>query len=133
LRRPLPFWLSETAGTFLRYLAVGISFIPAGLLYSVAVLAGWDHWLVGLVCLGLGFATASVVWKKGEHWEVRIMRQEQRTGQGATVLLWVRERPWVQVSATSPGQPEAREAVTPAPVYKPPPIRLYQPTIAEHQ
>jgi hypothetical protein len=97
----LPFWLSELVGLFLRYLGVGLAFAPAGLVYSLAVLAGWDHWLVTVICLALGFVTASVVWRKLGFLEVRIVHEEQVTEQGAMLRVSVTGVPWLQVGMGS--------------------------------
>jgi hypothetical protein len=50
----------------LLYLAVGLAFVPAGLLYALAQLVGWGNWAVAAVFLGLGFLMAHFVWGKLE-------------------------------------------------------------------
>jgi hypothetical protein len=52
---------------FLLYLAVGLAFVPAGLLYALVGLVGWGNWLVAAVCLGFGFLMVHVVWTKLER------------------------------------------------------------------
>jgi len=61
------FWLRDWNTMFLLYLAVGLAFVPAGLLYALAELVGWGNWLVAAVCLGLGFLVAHFVWAKLER------------------------------------------------------------------
>ncbi len=87
MKRPAPFWLSETINTFLRYLAVGVALIPAGVVYSLTVLAGWDRWWVATICLTLGFVTAALAWRRTASLEVTIVKKEQVTSQGATLRL----------------------------------------------
>ncbi len=101
MKRPLPFWLSETVKTFLRYLAVGAAFVPAGFIYSLAVLAQWDRWWIAAICLVLGFATASVVWRKLAGLEGRIVQKEQVTPQGSKLRFVFRDAPWLQMSSSS--------------------------------
>src|SRR5713101_3278511 len=59
-------WLRETARLTLRYLAVGISFIPAGLVYSGFRTIGWDSPVSVALSLVLGFWIASLVWNRFE-------------------------------------------------------------------
>ncbi len=55
-------WLHETASLLLGYLAVGASFIPAGLLYAGLRLLGWQSPLTAIIPLALGFLLAHRVW-----------------------------------------------------------------------
>ena len=57
-------WSRETARLFLQYLAVGLSFIPAALLYALFAATGRDSTFMGLVCLGFGFLCAHWVWNR---------------------------------------------------------------------
>jgi hypothetical protein len=53
---------SEPLKTILLYLAVGVAFLPWGVLYAGLSLSGWDHWSLALLLLGGGFLTAHAVW-----------------------------------------------------------------------
>jgi len=55
-------WLREVTKMFLKYLAVGAAFVPWGVLYSLLVFAGWGHWVIAVLMLGGGFATAHFAW-----------------------------------------------------------------------
>lgn len=72
-------WLRDWRTMFLLYLAVGFAFVPAGVLYALAGLAGWDNWPVAAVCLGFGFLTAHLVWTKLER---RLMEGARRSAMG---------------------------------------------------
>jgi len=56
------YWLHELGRMFLLYLAVGVAFVPFGLIYALLALAGWDHWFVAVVALAGGFLAARFVW-----------------------------------------------------------------------
>lgn len=71
-------WLRETTKLFLRYLAVGASFIPAGLLYALAARMGWNSPLVALALLGLSFLIARSVWDALEKQSTALQRQVAR-------------------------------------------------------
>jgi len=75
-------WLHEIKGMFFLYLAVGVAFVPWGIVYSLFVLAGWDHWLPALLMLGGGFTTAHFVWRK---LETRMQIRPTLTAGGASV------------------------------------------------
>jgi hypothetical protein len=83
---------------FLLYLAVGLAFVPAGLLYALVGLLGWGNWLVAAVCLGFGFLVAHVVWTKLER---RLTTGARRTamGQGRDDL---QEKAHIRVDIQSP-------------------------------
>lgn len=55
-------WLRETGRLTLRYLAVGICFVPAGLMYAVFREVGWDGLGSIALSLGSGFSIAYFVW-----------------------------------------------------------------------
>lgn len=57
-------WWRETGRLTLRYLAVGVSFAAAGLVYGLVSQRSGPNALYGLVCLGLGFFTAHLVWTR---------------------------------------------------------------------
>jgi hypothetical protein len=59
-------WLRETARLTLRYLAVGVSFIPAGLVYGGFRRVGWDSPVSVALSLVFGFWIASLVWNRLE-------------------------------------------------------------------
>ncbi len=93
-------WLHDWRTMFLLYLAVGLAFVPAGLLYALAGLVGWGNWFVAAVCLGFGFLMAHVVWTKLER---RLTAGAGRTAMGegrddlqevAHVRIVI-ESPWV--------------------------------------
>ena len=87
------------------YTAVGVAFIPAGALYSLGISMGWNEALTSVVCLGLGFLTAHVVWTKLRMWlgwkklqgwlaaigrrEVPAMREEKHTAAVRTVTVTI--------------------------------------------
>lgn len=53
---------SETTKTFLMYLAIGMAFLPWGMLYALISLSGWDHWSLVVLLLGAGLLTSHFVW-----------------------------------------------------------------------
>jgi hypothetical protein len=55
-------WLHDTGRLTLRYLAIGVSFIPAGVLYVVFRHVGWETPLLVAVSLAFGFSMAYYVW-----------------------------------------------------------------------
>lgn len=57
-------WLREAGKFYLMYLAVGLAFIPFGLVYGLLALKEWNHPLAGLILLGGGFLTARSVWER---------------------------------------------------------------------
>jgi hypothetical protein len=87
-------WLRDWRTMFLLYLAVGFAFVPAGLLYALAGLAGWDNWPVAAGCLGFGFLTAYPVWTNLER---RLTAGARRTAMGEG-LDDLREKPRVVVN-----------------------------------
>jgi hypothetical protein len=56
-------WLRETGALAGRYILVGLAFVPAGLLYSAWVTAKSATPFAMILCIGLGFALAVVVWR----------------------------------------------------------------------
>jgi len=56
-------WWREVGKLFLLYLAAGAAFVPWGAVYSLFLLAGWDHWIIAVLMLAGGFATAHFVWR----------------------------------------------------------------------
>lgn len=96
MARQTALWLRETGRLFLRYLAVGASFIPAGLIYAGFHLAGWISPISAGVSLGIGFGTAHYVWNLLESRELtaEIISEQQ------TVVAAASEAPVL------PGRPQ---------------------------
>ena len=116
-------WLREVTKMFLKYLAVGAAFIPWGVLYSLLVLAGWDHWVIAVLMLGGGFATAHFAWTALE----KRMR----------VQLVEISRPTTPVAfGRAAMERHIHEVIWPAPVMFPtvglPRTQLFQPTAVAH-
>lgn len=129
MRRPWSSWSCEVARTFLRYLAVGGAFVPAGLVYALAAVAGWGHWVVASVCLGVGFLMAHILWRKTERWEVRTVRHDQVTSQGAETRFSFRQVPWLQMPTSS----SLGERSTNATIYVVTPPLIEGPRISQGQ
>lgn len=70
-------WWRETGRLLLRYLAVGASFIPAGLIYARFRSAGWDNLVSAVLSLGLGLWAAHYVWNLFEALSTEIIFSEQ--------------------------------------------------------
>lgn len=56
-------WLHETKRLMLLYLAAGGSLVPAGILYALLVLAGWDSIWIALLCLSTSLLMVRYVWQ----------------------------------------------------------------------
>jgi hypothetical protein len=56
-------WLRETGALAGRYILVGLAFVPAGLLYAAWSVAKSGTPFAMILCTGLGFAFAIVVWR----------------------------------------------------------------------
>lgn len=132
-------WLRDRRTMFLLYLAVGFAFVPAGLLYALAGLAGWDNWPVAAVCLGFGFLTAHFVWTKLER---RLMEGARRSAMGegqddpressVTISLW--DPQWPHPPNSALGQPPATSTqyIWWTPVVQTPRIEHTQAPVTDH-
>ena len=56
-------FLRESVRLYVRYLSVGLSAIPAGLVYGICVAKGYDRWWVALLAIAVSLAVARTVWK----------------------------------------------------------------------
>lgn len=76
-------WLRDAKKTFLLYLAVGVAFIPGGLLYALLTILGWNHWAVAILSLAIGFLIAHFAWTRLER---RMTAKLEQHGPQATQL-----------------------------------------------
>lgn len=128
------FWLRDWRRMSLLYLAVGLAFVPAGLLYALAGLAGWGNWLVAAVCLGFGFVMAHLVWAKLEG-RLTAGARSSAMGEGqddlrqssVSIVLWDREWPVGPTSsALNPQPPDSTRYIGWTPVVQTPRIEHSQ-------
>ena len=77
---PTLFW-RELLSTYLGDLLVGVAFLPAGLLYGLAVLYGWNHWLVSAFLILLTVPLAR------RAWQLRYQPQRSPSGQAYGVAI----------------------------------------------
>lgn len=92
-------WLHETKRLMLLYLAAGVSLVPAGILYALLVLAGWDSIWIAILCLSIGLLTVRFAWKaldRQEHLVLSIARfylDDKRDGQWMNIETPVPQSP----------------------------------------
>ena len=100
--------LFEASQYIILYAAVGVAFIPAGVLYAIGVSAGWNKVLTSVVCLGLGFLTAHLVWTRLQASlapirspEVPLMQDNKETA--ILTTLKIHEKIWIlKTNSASP-------------------------------
>lgn len=63
-------WLRETAGLYLRYMAVGLLGVPLAALYAWARRADWNTTVVTGVLIVFGFVGAYLLWRRLGDWKV---------------------------------------------------------------
>jgi len=55
--------LSDFKSLYILYVSAGLAAIPAGLLYAIAALNGYDRWWVALFCIAIGLGSALKIWR----------------------------------------------------------------------
>jgi hypothetical protein len=94
-------FLRESGKLYVLYLTAGIAAIPAGIIYAVLAVNGYDRWWTALPAIVLGFWMAKRMWKYVErklimldynsmasaNAGVNIIREIQA---GTAVLIWER-------------------------------------------
>jgi hypothetical protein len=60
-------FLRESGKLYLLYMLAGVSAIPAGALYAILAVKGYDGWLSALLAIALGFLMAISTWKYVER------------------------------------------------------------------
>jgi hypothetical protein len=74
--RQRAFWWHDSARLLVQYLAVGVAFIPSGLVYGFLVLYGRDNWLLAALLVAAGLVPAYFLWTALER---RFARQREAT------------------------------------------------------
>lgn len=87
-------WLHETKRLMLLYLAAGVFLVPAGILYALLVLAGWDSIWIAILCLSIGLLTVRFAWKALSRQEHLVSSIARFYLDGETIGQW-----------TAPGSP----------------------------
>ncbi|PYU27283.1 MAG: hypothetical protein DMG32_07795 [Acidobacteria bacterium] len=55
--------MRESGKLYILYLSAGVAAIPAGLIYALFAVNGYDRWWTAVPCIGLGFWMARETWK----------------------------------------------------------------------
>ena len=76
--------ISQTRNMTALYLLVAAAFLPWGVVYAVVQVAGWNHWLIAVSLLVLGFVTAKALTTLG--WHDRATRSKTSTARARTAL-----------------------------------------------
>lgn len=90
----------EAGQYIILYAAVGVAFIPAGVLYALGVSAGWNKVLTSVVCLGLGFLTAHLVWTRLQAslapiWSREVAPMQDDKDTAIRVTVKIDEKNWI--------------------------------------
>src|SRR5207245_11397627 len=77
-------FLRESGKLYILYLSAGVAAIPAGLIYALFAVNGYDRWWSAVLCIGLGFLLA------GGTWKYLSLRLQKPIGPGIVIDLCAR-------------------------------------------